>query len=307
MEKEMYDFEIRERDDENEAAKDYQRNYHGYPIMEYWDKKFIELVGKYYKPGDRILDLGCGPASLWPYWKELPEAGKLAGVDLSDGMIAEAKKRYPDDEFVIGRAHEIPFPTGSFDIVIASSVLHHIPDTHLEGAMEEIVRVMDEHGILIGREPIGEGQFGTKPGWLSAALMNFRHMVYRLTHSRECVEPELGDHHHAYRPSEFLLHVSKYFHIDDFSSRFPFSNFLARTKDPRVAEIAKKLDELALDHVGSMFYYKASKNYVEASTVAYCIDRELEERGVNPESDVEFMAYLKVASIEIEKILSQKK
>ena len=302
----MFDFEIRERDDENEGSKNYQSIYHGYPIMEYWDSEFFELVKALYKPGDRILDLGCGPGSLWPYWNKLSEVGQLVGVDLSDGMISEAQKAYPDGEFKVGRAHEIPYPSGSFDIVIASSVLHHIPDSHLDGALGEIVRVMDEHGVLVGREPINaEGQFGTKPGWLSGALMNFRHLVYRLTNSRESVEPELGDHHHTYDSKIFLDELAKNLHLDAYFKRFPVSNYVARVKDARIAGILKKLDELLKGEAGSMFYYSASKNFAEAKDVSNCVDRELEQQGSNPDKDKEFLAYLKVAAIEIEKHLSK--
>lgn len=302
----MYDFEIRERNDENEAAKGYQRNYHGYPIMEYWDSEFYELVKAHYKPGDRILDLGCGPASLWPYWSQLPDIAHLAGVDLSDGMIAEAMAAFPNGEFKVGRAHEIPYPSGSFDIVIASSVLHHIPDSHLDGAMKEIMRVMSEHGLLIGREPIGQDeQIAAESGWLSGALMSFRHLVYRLAHTREVVEPELGDHHHAYQQKVFLEHLQKYLHLTTYSQRFPVSNFVARVTDARIAEIMKKLDEIQTGKPGSMFYYSASKNYVEAKDVGYCIDRELESKGVDLSQDKEFLAYLKVAATEIEQYLSK--
>src|SRR5438874_10099727 len=149
----MYDFEERERVDEDLAAPNYNALYHGSPIADYWNDAFYEFVLSHYERGDRILDLGCGPASMWSHWLRLPEPRRLVGTDLSPGMIAEAKRLFPDGDFVVGRAHELPFPDGSFDIVIASAVLHHIPDEHLPGALDEIVRVLDEHGRIVGREP----------------------------------------------------------------------------------------------------------------------------------------------------------
>ena len=68
-------------------------------------------------------------------------------------MIALARAKYPAGEFHVARAHDLPFEAGSFDVVIASSVLHHIPDSHLDDAFREINRVLDEHGRLVGRDP----------------------------------------------------------------------------------------------------------------------------------------------------------
>lgn len=298
----MFDFEIREKNDENIIATDYHKNYHEYPIMKYWDEEFGAFVRKNFFDGVRILDLGCGPASLWEQWLQYPKVGELAGVDLSDQMIEEAKKRFPDGEFVTGRAHEIPYPAGSFDIVIASSVLHHIPNTHLDGAIKEIYRVLDEHGVIIGREPI-DGQSKGQSGWFTGALMYFRHLLYRLTNSREIVEQELGDHHHAYDPVVFLNTMSATLHLDAFESRFPISNYISRITQPDFVELARQLDENAGNQPGSMFHYRASKNYAKSEDVIRCVEQVLLENGQSP--DKEFLAYLQAASKEIEKIFSK--
>ena len=93
----MFDFEKRERDDENEASKNYQSIYHGYPIMEYWDSEFFELVKAHFKPGDRILDLGCGPESLWPYCnpdkdKEFLAYLKVAAIEIEKHLSRKNRR-----------------------------------------------------------------------------------------------------------------------------------------------------------------------------------------------------------------------
>ena len=299
----MFDFEVREINDENIIARDYQKNYHEYPIMKYWDEEFGTFVRKNFFEGVRVLDLGCGPASLWDQWLKYPHIGKLVGVDISDQMVEEAKKRFPDSEFVTGRAHKIPYPEGSFDVVIASSVLHHIPDSHLAGAINEISRVLDEHGVLIGREPV-EGQAKGQSGWFTGALMYFRHLLYRLTKTREISEQELGDHHHAYDPSGFLNTVSESMYLDAFESRFPVSNYISRIKQPGFAEIARELDEKAANQLGSMFHYRANKNYASSNDVSRCVEQVLIENNQKP--DKEFLAYLQSAAEGIEKIFSDK-
>ena len=297
----MHEFETRERADQNEAASDYDRLYHGFPLAEYWDDDFVEFVRPHWHDGDRILDLGCGPASLYDRWAHLPTPDRLVGIDISDRMIDEARVRYPEAEFVTGRAHELPFDNGSFDIVIASSVLHHIPDEHLDGAIEEIVRVLDEHGRLIGREPVSSA-WGHRPGWLSGTLMTFRHLAFRLTGSREYPEPELGDHHHVFEEQTLRAALKRHLHLSASERRFPFSPLLLRVRDERVARLAKEIDDKLRDRAGEMFYFVAQRNYATAADVSYAVMKAREE--VAPISDAEFLALVQAAAIELERIFA---
>src|SRR5688500_9526897 len=64
----------------------------------------------------RILDLGCGPAT---YTRSLARhAGLLVGIDLSDSMLAVARKRCTATRtaFVQGTASRLPFRSSSFDV-----------------------------------------------------------------------------------------------------------------------------------------------------------------------------------------------
>ena len=249
-----------------------------------------------------MLDLGCGPASLWDHWKKLPEPGRLVGVDLSPGMIHGALEKHPGGEFVVGRAHDLPFESGAFDVVVCSAVLHHIPDDHLPSALSEIARVLDEHGRVVGREPCDGGVAAT-PGWLSGAVMNFRHLTYRLTRSREYPEPSLGDHHHAYDPDAFREMLERHVSVTRLERRFPFSSYVARVRSDAIATIAATLDRRLRDRSGTMFYFAAGKNHVEASDVERAV-RAARAEVANPMSDEEFLVYLQAAAQEIERILA---
>ena len=185
-------YEELERQYEDRIAGRYNNDYHGTPIAKWHDENFASFVAKYYTEGDRILDLGCGPASLWRALRlKLPSPGLLVGVDLSSRMIEEAKILFPHGDFRVGSMFEIPAESGSFDIVIVSSAFHHLPDERLHQALREIYRVLDEHGILIGREPLRSGRVGDRGGWISGALMALRHLSYRLTHTREYPRPSV--------------------------------------------------------------------------------------------------------------------
>jgi SAM-dependent methyltransferase len=298
----MYDFEERERVDEDLAAPNYNALYHGSPVADYWNEEFYEFVRSNYERGDRVLDLGCGPASMWHHWLRLPTPGRLVGIDLSPGMVAEAKRLYPGGDFVVGRAHELPFPNGSFDVVIASAVLHHIPDEHLPGALDEIVRVLDEHGRLVGREPSSKHSFAATPGWFSGSVMNFRHLVFRATRSREYPEPPLGDHHHVADLDLLLRLLSERLTVTRQEQRFPFSSFVYRARSDGIARLARHLDEQLRSRGGAMIHFVADRNYVTADELARNVRAARDEVAATM-SDEEFLAYVEAAARVVEKLM----
>ena len=86
------------------------------------------LVDEYIRPqqGDRILDVGCGPGNMLPYF---PECHYL-GVDANPAYIETARKRYGHrGKFVQERvSHHNVTELGQFDIVLALGLIHHLDD-----------------------------------------------------------------------------------------------------------------------------------------------------------------------------------
>jgi len=293
----MKDFEKSERLCGNGIAERYNRDYHQSAIMKAHDEDFACFVAEWYHSGDRVLDLGCGPASLWPLWKRhLRESGALIGVDISEGMINECKRLFADDDFRVGSVFEIPAESGSIDLIIASSVLHHIPEKDLPEALQEMDRVLDEHGKVVGREPVSKGRLGDESGWLSGALMCFRHLVYRLTHTREYPEPELGKHHHAYIPDDFIRTLGKHFAPKSLRFKFPVSSYVLRCDHSLVGRVVSCLDNAIGHRGGHEFFYCAAKNYYDASDVAHCVEQELRLNSQPLKNMKEFLALLQRAA-----------
>jgi len=80
------------------------------------------------QPGDRILDIGCGTGEILDH---LPEV-EYVGIDINRRYIEAARERYGDrGEFHQIDVRDAQFPSGSFNIVSAVALLHHLDD---EGA-----------------------------------------------------------------------------------------------------------------------------------------------------------------------------
>lgn len=99
------------------------------------------------KAGERVLDLGCGPGDIL---SALPEC-EYVGVDVEKRYIDAARKRFgrrgtfrcqPVEDFVL----EAP---GSFDLVMANGVLHHLDDPQAEAMLGLAARAMKRNGRTV--------------------------------------------------------------------------------------------------------------------------------------------------------------
>ncbi|GIV97095.1 MAG: methyltransferase type 11 [Herpetosiphonaceae bacterium] len=76
------------------------------------------------KPGERILDIGCGTGHLT---RAIADAGALVlGIDSSPEMIERARSAYPGLDFQLADARSFALP-GSFDAIFSNAALHWIP------------------------------------------------------------------------------------------------------------------------------------------------------------------------------------
>lgn len=99
-------------------------------------------------PGAAVLEIGCGPGTLWrERVGSLPAGLRLTLSDLSRGMVAEARAALPWCHAVVADAQALPLPDGRFDLVLASFVLHHVPD--VPRALAEFRRVLRPDGRLV--------------------------------------------------------------------------------------------------------------------------------------------------------------
>ncbi len=100
--------------------------------------------------GMSVLELGCGTGDMWAGQDELiGRCGRLILSDLSEGMLAQAKKTLENQKGVAYRTvdiQSIPYADASFDIVIANMMLYHVPDRRK--ALAEVRRVLRNNGTF---------------------------------------------------------------------------------------------------------------------------------------------------------------
>jgi ubiquinone/menaquinone biosynthesis C-methylase UbiE len=96
------------------------------------------------KPGEQVLEVGCGAGHVLGRFENV----RRVGVDLSEGMLTRIRRRLGNTvELARGNAASVPFATGSFDIVLCTEVLEHVPDP--AAVVAELVRVTKPGGRVI--------------------------------------------------------------------------------------------------------------------------------------------------------------
>lgn len=108
------------------------------------------------EPGGHVLDVGCGTGDdVAQLAERVGCTGSAVGVDLSQEMIAQARRRYqeslPQTEFQVADASSLPFDDGVFHGCRADRVFQHLAQR--ERALRELVRVLRPGGRLVCIDP----------------------------------------------------------------------------------------------------------------------------------------------------------
>lgn len=115
-------------------------------LFQQWATRVADTAG--ILPGQRVLDVACGTGVLArEILKRVGPTGRVAGLDINEGMLAVAKRQEPQIEWKHGRAEAIPYNDQSFDTVVSQFGLMFFENRR--AALHEMMRVVCPGGQLV--------------------------------------------------------------------------------------------------------------------------------------------------------------
>jgi protein-L-isoaspartate(D-aspartate) O-methyltransferase len=117
-------------------------NYGGYRYMPgRWAPVGRAMIDHYgIKPGDKVLDIGCGKGYQLYELTQLLTGVNVCGIDISEYAIENAKEEIKD-RLQVGTATSLPWPDNTFDFVFSLNTLHNLHNYDLDKSLREIERV----------------------------------------------------------------------------------------------------------------------------------------------------------------------
>jgi SAM-dependent methyltransferase len=107
-------------------------------------RKFVDVVDP--TPGQRLLDVGCGPGALTRLLVDRVGASAVAAVDPSDVFVEAARARLPGVDVRRAGAEDLPYADGTFDAALAQLVVHFMVDP--VAGLREMARVTRRGGVV---------------------------------------------------------------------------------------------------------------------------------------------------------------
>ncbi len=163
------------------------------------DRELLDRFAKQTRGRGDVCDMGCGPGHVARY---LRDAGvSVFGLDLSPGMLEQARKLNPDIPFREGNMLSLDIPDGTLAGVTAFYAIVNIPRQSLPVVFREIWRVLQSRGLLLLAFHIGNEVLHEEELWGQKISMDFL----------------------LFQPSEIRLDLEKAgFNIEEIVEREPY-------------------------------------------------------------------------------------
>lgn len=112
-----------------------------------------EIASHWVEPGQEVLELGCGTGTLAAMMAE--RGAEVVALDVSEPMLAEARKKAPAVQFLHRTATEIEeLGSGRFDRVVGTLVLSELSDDELDYVLRAASTVLKPRGMLVFADEI---------------------------------------------------------------------------------------------------------------------------------------------------------
>jgi len=157
-------------------AAEYARRLHGELDHKPFDRAMLEELAAAVPTGGLICDLGCGPGHVARFLRN--HGPDVFGLDLSEGMLTEARRLHPDIGFVRGTMLSLCLGDATLAGIAALYSLIHFQGPELHAALGEMYRVLREDGLALAAFHTGGGMLRTTELWGYAVdLTAFLHPI----------------------------------------------------------------------------------------------------------------------------------
>jgi ubiquinone/menaquinone biosynthesis C-methylase UbiE len=138
--------DINELDHFNHWSATYERSLAQWFFFDRVHRGVLARLPAGFRP-TRILDIGCGTGRLLRRLQARWPLAVLFGVDLAEGMVAQARRQLPAATIHQAPAEHLPLSDGSVDLVTSTVSFHHWSDQ--AGGVAEALRVLRPGGLFI--------------------------------------------------------------------------------------------------------------------------------------------------------------
>ena len=136
------------------------------------------------RPGQRVLEIGCGTGNLAILVKRLHPGAEVVGLDPDPKALARARRKAEREALPVqlnrGFAEDLPYPDGAFDRVLSAFMFHHLEPDGKEKTLHEVRRVLKPDGSVHLLD-------------LGGATVRSDGVVARLQHRSERLRDNFGD------------------------------------------------------------------------------------------------------------------
>jgi SAM-dependent methyltransferase len=138
------------------------------------------------RPGDRLLDVGCGPGTITADLAALVTPAQVVAVDRAADVLAEARLAVPDADIRLGDVYALADPGDTFDVTHAHQVLQHLTDP--VAALVEMRRVTRPGGLVAVRD----ADYGAFTWWPQLPGLDDWLELYHAVARANGAEPDAG-------------------------------------------------------------------------------------------------------------------